>query len=104
MAAKKGATYRIDHARPVADQMRALEEQAASAGVYDEYLAALKGVLERVQTAPLEWGDPEWRTQKQGGYVCHGILSPLLVFFVVYEVERSVCILKVLPLPGSPLE
>jgi len=61
-------------------------------------------MLERLETKPLDWGDPEYRTRKKDGQVCHGILYPLIVHYVVFKAERAVVILNIEPLPGSALE
>jgi hypothetical protein len=103
MVKKDESDYRVDRVRRVVDQIRELGDRAATLGISENYLSALRAILERLQTSPLDWGDPEWRTKRKGGYVCHGILPPLVVHYVVFEPERVVCILNIKPLPGSPL-
>lgn len=104
MAAKEGLLYRVARTSPVNEQIRALAKKAVSAGIDQEFFRAMREVVEQLQTRPLEWGDPERRTRKKGGWVCHGVRPPVIVYYVVYEPERAVCILRVRPLPGSPLE
>jgi hypothetical protein len=60
-------------------------------------------IEERLRSAPLDWGDPEYNTKHPGGVVCHGLDDPLLVRFAVYEAEQAVLIIEVEPLPNSPL-
>ncbi len=101
--AKKQPDYRVDRLAVVDEQMRALAAKAAAAGIREYYLQSLHAVLERLRTQPLEWGDPDWRTQRPGGTVCHGLLGPLLVKYAVFEPDRVVLMLDLSPLPRSPL-
>jgi len=66
-------------------------------------LAILRTVVDRLQTDPLRFGDPIYRTKKDAGKVCHGYLAPVSVHFVVYETEQVVCMLKVRKRPGRLL-
>jgi hypothetical protein len=101
--AKEGPVYKVDRLRGVDQQIKALAAQAAAAGVSREYAQALRAVIDQLRTRPLDWGDPEWSTRKEGGTVCHGIMAPLIVRYVVFEPERYVCILKITPMPPSRL-
>lgn len=60
---------------------------------------ALEETLNKLRNAPLDFGDPLYRTRKEGGVVCHGLCWPMSVQFVVYEAEQVVCILKVKRVP-----
>ncbi len=102
MTATGGAEYRLDRLRKVDEQLQALALKADSLGMHEAFFQALKTVIEHLRTRPLDWGDPERKTRKQGGIVCHGILDPLFVKYVVYETERAVCILQINALPRTP--
>lgn len=95
--------YKVELVGPVKEQSRILAARATAAGIGREYLQAWYAILKELRTRPLEWGDPEWNTRKKGGTVCRGTMWPLVVQFVVYEPERYVCILKIRPMPRSPL-
>jgi hypothetical protein len=64
---------------------------------------ALEAIISQLETRPHEWGDPERRTRKEGGLVYHGIRSPLVVQYVVFEPDEVVWVIKVTPLPDTPL-
>jgi hypothetical protein len=102
MAMKPG--YKVEQIGPVKEQVRTLAARATVAGIYREYAQAMHLIVKELQTRPLEWGDPEWQTHKAGGMVCHGTVDPLFVRYVVYEQERYVCILKVMPMSHSRLD
>src|SRR2546422_510958 len=97
-------TYKVEHIGPVKEQIRTLAARATAAGTGREYLEAIRRIFAELGTRPIEWGDPEWPTRKEGGLVYHGIAKPLIVKYVVYEAERYVCILNIKALPHSPLE
>jgi hypothetical protein len=59
--------------------------------------------MDHLENRPLEWGDPEYHTKQPGGLVCHGIIDPLFVRFVVYEAQKVVVIINLTPLATSPL-
>ena len=96
--------YLIEFLPKVNAQIHALAEKADALGIGMEFVLALKTVVEQLKTRPLEWSDPEHRTRKKGGCVCHGISPPLYIRFVVYQEEEYVCLLDLRPMPGSPLE
>jgi hypothetical protein len=66
-------------------------------------LEALKTILDKLQTEPLTWGDPEYHPRKKGSLDCHEVCSPLVVRYVVFEPEHKVLILRIDPLPATPL-
>lgn len=56
---------------------------------------ALEAIVDRLRTDPLAWGDPQYRTKKEGGLICRGLYPPFSVHFAVYELERVVCVLDI---------
>lgn len=99
-----GSPYQVGKTARVSAQVRELSRRAADAGITAPFVAGLKRMTARLQSDPLGWGDPEFRTKHKGGVKCHAVCSPLVVFYVVFESERQVCILDVKPLSGSPLD
>jgi hypothetical protein len=61
-------------------------------------------MLRRLERDPQEWGDPERGLYHPGGMIYHALTPPLFVLYAVYEHERQVCILDIIPLPSSPLD
>ncbi|MCI0741809.1 MAG: hypothetical protein L0Y72_22475 [Gemmataceae bacterium] len=95
MAADPKPHYRVDQLAKVNANVRAMLDQATTAEWKSQIAASVNEIVRRLETDPLEWGDPEYRTKKAGGVVCHGIHAPLLVQYVVFDVEKVVCILDV---------
>jgi hypothetical protein len=98
------SSYQLDHTSEFKKQARELGKKAAARGISEAYVRALKRIVAQLSTRPLDWGDPERKTKKQGGWVYHGAEPPLIVYYAVYEHEKAVCLLKIKPLPSSPLE
>jgi hypothetical protein len=89
--------YQVGKFAGVAEQMHTLADLATLAGLRQSYLDALKYMLERLQRDPLEWGDPLYRTQREGGVVCHAWIGPIIVRYAVFESEESVLIIEIKP-------
>jgi len=96
--------YRLDRVPEVNQQIRDLVAKATPLGTKQQLLDALKEIVAKLTSQPLDWGDPDYNTKKPGGQVCHAILEPLIVHYVVFESDRVVILLKIKPLPGSSLE
>lgn len=96
--------YKIDHLNHVPERIRALNSKAKDKGLVPLLDQALHRVAELCRTKPTEWGDPVRNTILPGGTIYRGIVKPLVVHFVVFEKERSIIILDVLPFPRSGLD
>ncbi len=86
------------------DQIKVLSEKAIQEGAKKLFVDALKKLSTALETEPKESGDPERSLKKPGGTLFHAVFGPLFVQYAVYEHERTVLILKVLPMPGSALD
>jgi len=87
--------FDIEETSLAKQQLRVLAKNALAGGKLQILASAFTHAVQQLRTRPLEWGDPEYRTRKQGGWVCHGISRPLVISYVVFEAERYVCILSV---------
>lgn len=104
MPPKNESEYHIDLLKKAKEDIALLAKKAASRGIRKDFIQAFKVVIEQLKTRPLEWGDPERKTLKKGGLVCHGVVPLLITHFVLYESERAVFIIQIQPFPGSALE
>ncbi len=95
--------YFVDRTGPVDDEIRQLIQRATTSKLRRSFFRTMRKVVKNLMTRPLEWGDPEHRTRKEGGVVCHGIMPPLILRYVVFEPEKVVVILRIKALPGSAL-
>jgi hypothetical protein len=98
------APYRLSQPAKIGQQIRALAGAATGASILPEYLEALETMVHQLETRPLEWGDPERRAIHAGAMKCHAACPPLIVYYVVYEVEHVVLITDIKALPRSPLD
>ena len=87
--------YTIGHFPGVKKKILSLAEKAKERGIRKAFLDALTEITVKLRTRPLEWGDPEYNTNIEGGVVCHGIVHPVWVRFSVHEPEQSVLIFDV---------
>jgi hypothetical protein len=96
--------YTVDRLPAVTEQIRQVVGRAKQLGIGLQVLDALESIVARLETMPLEWGDPEYATKQEGGLVLHGILFPFIVTYVTFEKQRVVCILKIRVFPRHPLD
>src|SRR5205823_701742 len=96
--------YSVDRLPAVTVAIRRLVERAKQLGMGPLVLNALETIVAKLETMPLEWGDPEYVTKQGGGLVLHGLLFPFIVQYVAFEQQRVVCILKLRVFPRHPLE
>src|SRR5262245_55266988 len=95
MASGEESPYRVEPTGPAKAQIRKLVAKAVAAGEHQAVLDALRVIAQQLKTRPLEWGDPERRTRRKGGLVCHGIYSAIFVQYAVFKAEKVVLLLKV---------
>ncbi len=103
-SSEQPAKYTVDRLPDVTVQIRRLVERAKHLGLGPQVLDALETIVAKLETMPLQWGDPEYATKKGGGTVLHGLLFPFIVRYVTFETQRVVCILKIRVFPRHPLE
>jgi mRNA-degrading endonuclease RelE of RelBE toxin-antitoxin system len=96
-------TYKVDRTPAVNHQLRDLADRAKAQRIHQAYLDALREMLSELQTRPLEWGDPQYKTKHAGGIVCHATPWPILVRYAVYQNEKIVMIIQIRPRADSPL-
>ena len=103
MASAEESRYRVDSTGPAKEQVRELIAKTSTSSELRRLVGALEVILTQLETQPHDWGDPEYRTRKEGGMVYHGIVSPLIVWYAVYEPEKVVWLFDVQALSNTPL-
>ena len=91
-------TYRLAHVPHVANQVRELSKRAASLGISGWLKQSLDLIVEKLQTAPLQMGDPVRHPKKRDAIVRVAIVEPVSVSYVVYNSEKVVLWLDLKPL------
>jgi hypothetical protein len=103
-ASEKPIRYTVDRLSDVTVQIRQFIDRAKQLGIGNEIVDALTAIVDKLETTPLEWDDPQYATKKGGGLVLRGILFPFIVQYVTFEQQRVVCILKIRCFPQHPLD
>ena len=96
--------YELRHLPTVAEEIQELASIATDRGLKEIFLSALTAAIERLQTEPSGWGDPEYNLHKPGATKYHGILEPVILHYIVFEHEKVVLLIDVRPLPNSGLD
>lgn len=87
--------YKVDHTVGAKEQIRSATALATQAGKLPEIIAILKKAVLLMQTDPIGWGEPEYRSKFVDDVFCHGILRPVVFHYVVFEQVQSVVLLGV---------
>jgi hypothetical protein len=95
--------YTVDRLPGVTAEIRRVVARAKQLGIGPQILDALETIVTRLETTPLEWGDPQYATKHGGGLVLHRVQFPFIVQYVTFKQERVVCILKIRIFPRHPL-
>lgn len=96
--------FDVSQLATVTRQIRELGKVAFRRELRAEFVAALNTMYLNLRNNPVEWGEPRFHPKKEGSLVCDGVAPPLLVNYVVFEVERKVMILSVKAFPNSRLD
>jgi hypothetical protein len=89
--------YRLGFSGAIRETLRQLQRKASQQGRGEEFLAAVRYVVNRLQQDPMEFGEPLYFLPALRMHVRCGVVRPLYVHFAVCE-ERPLVILKVVGL------
>ena len=103
-SSQQPGNYTVDRLPAVTEQIRRFANRAKQLGMAAQVFDALESIVLKLETMPLEWGDPEYATKQAGGPVLHGLHFPFIVQYVAFQQQRLVCILKIKAFPRHPLE
>ena len=92
------ANYQLTSVPRADNQTRELLVKATEIGIKNELIRALRLVYDQLPSAPEKLGDPLHHTRKPGGMVYNVVVEPISVRYVVYEIDKVVCLLDVKPL------
>ena len=95
MSEPQPTPYRLDHTQNVPEEIQSIQAAAREAGRLRQFVEIMKEAVHRLETDPLGWGDPEFRSKVVDAVVCHGLIRPVVVKYVVYEHLRAAVILSV---------
>jgi hypothetical protein len=103
MSSEQPEHFTVDRLPRVTSAIRKFASKAKELGQAKEILDVFKQIVSKLESQPLEWGDPLFATKQQNGVVFHGLHSPFIVRYVVFESKRFVCILDIKAFPRHPL-
>ncbi len=95
MSPEPAGDYKLEHIPAATQHIEAIAAAAKQAGKLAEFKQILFEAVRRLTNDPHGWGDPEFHKLVGGGIVCHGILRPIVFYYVIYESLRSVVLLEV---------
>ena len=82
--------YRISYSAKVQTDISGCQRQAAREGRGDQFIAALRKIVDRLQTKPSVFGEPLYRLPTMKLQLRCAAISPAFVHFAVSEVRRVV--------------
>jgi hypothetical protein len=88
-----GPNFRLVVSGLVMQQLRALREEAALAGLEAEYADLLRSIAGQLETRPVEWGDPLWTLRQIGVVIYHRMSGDFSVTDGV-DAERQLVYLR----------
>jgi hypothetical protein len=88
-----GQRYEVHCSAAVAQVLKELQEQVSLAGGGKTVAAAFRHVVQRLETAPMEVGDPAYRLPALRMQVRTVVVRPLIVYFGVCE-DRPLVFIK----------
>jgi hypothetical protein len=95
--------YELRQLPRATEQFKRLAKVMVQKGMKGIYVGALKSIVANLESSP-KVGDPERHLLKPDGVIYHAVFKHLFVQYAVFEPERIVLILKVMPMPNSPLD
>ena len=93
----------VSYAPAVLANLRTWGERAVQVGYRDEFVAALREMEDRLQHAPLSWGDPQWNFRSLNLTYYQRTGAVLLVRYVARVDGSHVFVRDVQLTPGSLL-
>jgi hypothetical protein len=87
--------FKVDRLPKVDDQIKLLEKTATAQSIRQAFFDSLKAIIHRLETDPLEFGEPLYRTKQKDGIVSHALHPPIMVHYVLFESEKTVVILDI---------
>jgi len=104
MADRAQGKFTVAHHPDVRTAWRRWRQQAARAGILDEYLAALRRLAWRLTNEATDWGEPFQNLHALDMVGRRGVEWFFVAIYSVNEEKRFVYLQNVKLLPNNPLE
>jgi hypothetical protein len=96
-------SFQIAFSGVIAESIRQFQRRASLQGRGEEFLVALRAVVDRLRHDPNEFGEPLYRLPVLGVQLRCAVIRPLYVDFGVCE-DRPLVFIKAVKLLGKPGE
>src|SRR5262249_36914266 len=90
MANHANGGWRVSYSEAVGKQLRRLQQTATRRGQGDEFLAALRQIIQLLRQDPASAGEPLYRLPALGLRMRTIAIAPLLIYFAVSEERPDV--------------
>jgi hypothetical protein len=89
--------YRIEQPRAVLEEVKTLIQKVArlDSSRRAQFLDAFKTILQKLETDPAAWGEPERTLPHFKLTIYHGLYSVLSVYYTVLEEQKTVVIQRI---------
>ncbi len=77
--------YHVSMSQQTKAALKKLHAKAAEAGTGHQFLAALRQIIEQLQTTPTTFGEALYRLPALKLLVCQAVVTPLVVDYAVHE-------------------
>jgi hypothetical protein len=87
--------YKLEHVPAATEQIHAIAAIAKQTGKLKAFQDILFEAVRRLKDDPHGWGDPAYHKAVGGGIVCHALIRPIAIHYVIYESLHAVVLLDV---------
>jgi hypothetical protein len=101
MSTPNGSVYQVVVSGEVQERLKNLHRKAKDKGQGARVLTAVKQIVARLRTDPLDFGEPRFSLRHLNLEVRVATMPPLLVVYGVHTERRTVFVRDFLALPGS---
>jgi hypothetical protein len=98
-----GPPYKVEFSPRTSGPFKDLLRTAVRLGIGKKTFAAAKSIVQRLENAPTEFGEPLYRLPALKLHVYVGIVPPLVVHYAVHDEMPLVFVKGVAPMPGHGL-
>lgn len=84
--------YKVRMSEQTKAKLKQHQQEAALAGIGEQFLSALRVIAERLRLDPLAFGEPQYRFPALRLLVCQAVVAPLVVYYAVHEDQPLVFI------------
>lgn len=89
---KQSPPFRVVASEQIRAELKQLAREAIDRGRGEAFLAGVRSIWAQLTTAPLVFGEPQYRLPALGFQLRHGVVAPVVVNYAVQEEKKLVVI------------